>query len=146
MDLKRKSTTELFKLLKTSESIDAFITAYDKELEKPSFSSFVGAILIEKNLTISQVIISANMNESYCYQLFKGTRNPSRDKIIQLALGMTLSVQELNKLLRIGGKGELYCRDKRDAILIFAINQGSTFHEVEELLYDRGLATLNENT
>ena len=37
---------------------------------------------------------------------------------------------------------ELYARDTRDALILFALERGNTILEVNESLYDHGLAVL----
>lgn len=130
MNNKNNSTTDLFQILSGSDSIDTFLDEYDSELEKPTFSAYINKLIKDRDCSIPRIIDRSGMSQSYCYQLFKGIRKPSRDKIIQLGVGMELSLKEINKLLKVGGKSELYCRDKRDAIIIFGINSGSTIMEL----------------
>lgn len=136
------STSTLFKMLDISNSIDTFIDSNEADLEVTSFEEHLSQLSKRKNLSIPSIIDLASLSESYIYQLFKGTRKPSRDKIIQLIFGMKLSLEESNKLLRAGEKNELYCRNKRDAIVIFAINNHLSINEVEEILLDRGLESI----
>lgn len=139
MDNKNNSTTDLFRILSNSDSIDVFLDEYDSVLEKPTFSAYINKLIEEKNCSIPEIIERSCMSQSYCYQLIKGIRKPSRDKIIQLGIGIELNLNEINKLLRVGGKSELYCRDKRDAIVIFGINNNLAVMDIEELLYERNL-------
>jgi hypothetical protein len=55
---------------------------------------------------------------------------------------MHLSLDETQKLLKISGNKELYSRQKRDAILMFAFNKNLKIHEADELLSARGCDTL----
>ena len=76
------------------------------------------------------------------YHIFDGTKNPSRDKLIQLALGFPLTLEETQKLLRLGGYAELYVRDSRDAFLMFALEKKYDLSEVNELLYKNQKKTI----
>ena len=60
----------------------------------------------------AQVIERSQIERTYGHQLFNGTRRPSRDKVLQLALGLGLSVDETQRLLRAAGKSPLYPRLK----------------------------------
>ena len=42
-----------------------------------------------------------------------------------------------------GGANELYCKNRRDAIVIFAISHGYTLQKTEEELYRFGEATIS---
>jgi hypothetical protein len=76
------------------------------------------------------------------HQLFSGIRHPSRDRLICLALGMAVTLDEMQELLRRLGHAELYAKDKRDAIIIYGISHGQTLQELNDSLFDRGAATL----
>ena len=47
------------------------------------------------------------MPRNYAYQLFNGTRKPSRDKVIQLAFGFGLSVDDTQELLKVARQAPL---------------------------------------
>ncbi|HPT77536.1 MAG TPA: helix-turn-helix transcriptional regulator [Candidatus Atribacteria bacterium] len=138
------STAELMRMLSTAHDIGYFLEDNKDRFVEPDFTACLNELLREKRLTIAQVVARSGMSQSYCYQVFKGIRMPSRDKIIQIGIGMGLSLSEVNKLLRTAGKLELYCKYKRDAVIIFAINNKLTFMDLEELLYEKGLDTLSD--
>ncbi len=138
----KNTTSALYRILDNSSNIDEFMNEYDFELKTSSFEEYINILAKEKNCSIPEIISRGYMKESYCYQLFKGIRKPSRDKIIQLCFGMKLTLQESNKLLRAGEKNELYCRNKRDAVIIFGLNNNLAIIDVEEVLCNRGLETL----
>lgn len=139
---KKNTTSTLNKLLSSASNIDEFIDTYDFDLTAVSFEQYLARLAQEKGCSIPEIIRRAYMNESYCYQLIKGTRKPSRDKILQLCFGMRLNLEEANRLLRAGEKNELYCRNKRDAVIIFGLNNSLPIIDVEEILLERGLDTL----
>jgi hypothetical protein len=138
----RNPTSALLRMLDSASSIDAFIDAHEADLAVMPFHERVAALAQEKKLTVAQIIQQAMMNESYCYQLFKGTRKPSRDKILQLAFGMALNLEQTNGLLRAAQKSELYCRNKRDAVIMFGLNNRKSILEIEEILLDKGYGLL----
>lgn len=45
-------------------------------------------------------------------------------------------------MLKISCNRELYVRDRRDALILFALQQKQTIMEVNESLYDHGFAIL----
>ena len=49
----------------------------------------------------------------------------------------------VDQLLQAGGANELYCKNRRDAIVIFAISHGYTLQKTEEELYRFGEATIS---
>lgn len=55
---------------------------------------------------------------TYGYQIFDGKKRPKREKLLQLAFGFPLSLDDTNRLLCAGGVNGLYIRCKRDMICI----------------------------
>jgi len=55
---------------------------------------------------------------------------------------MKLNLLNTQRLLKAGHVNELYPRNERDAILLFAINNSMTIAEIDELLYSRDQETL----
>lgn len=138
----KKSTTTLFQMLNNSNNISTFLDNYDAELEPIKFVDYLNKLAFEKKYIITDIIARGSINESYCYQIFQGIRKPSKDKIIQIGFAMGLNLYELNRLLRAGEKSELYCRNKRDAIIIFGINNHMSLIDVEEIMMDNELKSL----
>lgn len=91
-------------------------------------------LLDERGLRRPEVVRQAGINPTFGYHIFVGQRSPLRNKLLQLAFAMKLSLRETNRLLQAGGCNELYCKNRRDAI-IFCINHGETLQTVDEQLY-----------
>lgn len=68
--------------------------------------------------------------------IFQGKKYPSRDKIICLTFGFEMTVEETQTLLKQAGYQELYPRDQRDALLLFAIEKKMNILDANFLLYD----------
>ena len=84
----------------------------------------------------------ANLNETFDYQIFTGARNPSRDKVLQIAFSMALTLRETNRALEAAGVSSLYSKDRRDAIIIFCLDRGCSLQKVNEELYRFGECTI----
>ena len=59
---------------------------------------------------------------------------PGRDILLRTALVVQLSLKDTQRLLAVGGCGALYPKVRRDAAVIFALNQKMTLLETEELI------------
>lgn len=133
-------TEELLDELLSTSSIDDYLEAHDPH--SPSLAEYLRQLLAEKGLERSRVVRMANLNDTFGYQIFQGTRHPSRDKILQIAFAMALSLRETNRALTAGGASELYCKDRRDAIIIFCLDRGCSLQKVNEELYRFGEQTI----
>lgn len=91
--------------------------------------------LLEKaGLSAPEWMTAADVSKSYGYQILRGERVPGRDILLRTALALGLSLKETQRLLAVGGCGALYPRVRRDAAVIFALNQKMSLLQAEELL------------
>ena len=140
----QKSTTELLNELKNFDSFKEYEKINKNSMINKTLSQYLCDLLEEKHLKKSDVIRKGELNESYAYQMFSGVKStPSKDKLICLSIGMDLSVDETNNLLKLAGLSPLYPRIKRDSIIIINMNNKKSVVEINEELYNEGEETLN---
>ena len=135
-----KTTEDLLKTLLRTDEYSQFQELKDNGVV--SLAEHLDALLDQKETSKAEVIYRARLDTVYGYQIFNGTRKPSRDKLLQLAFGFPLTYKETLTLLRIAGVGSLYVRRRRDSILIFALNKGFSLEQLNELLKQEGEAYL----
>jgi hypothetical protein len=141
--LKKPSTDELMKTLQSSNNIEQYMKENSEYLIDSSLSEYLNKLIKEKQLVKSTVIKKSELNEIYGYQIFSGTRMPSRDKLICLCIGMGLDLEETQQTLELTGLAPLYPKNKRDSIMIFEIQKQQNVCEINEVLYNSGENTLN---
>ncbi len=137
-----KTTDELVNEIKKSKNILDYLAENREEMQLNSLPEALNGWLKRKGLTKAQVVRKSNLNRAYVYQIFLGSKYPSRDKVIALAFGLGLTVEEAQSLLKEAGYRELYPRDSRDALLLFAIGQEMDIIAANELLYDHNIEVL----
>ena len=138
--MSERLTEELLDELLGAPSLEGYL-----EENKPgsrTLAEYLQQLLDEKGLERSRVVRMADLNDTFGYQIFKGTRHPSRDKVLQIAFAMALTLRETNRALTAAGVSELYCKDRRDAIIIFCLDRGCSLHKVNEELYRFGERTI----
>ena len=133
-------TSELLERLRASASPEAYLDT--ATLEGRELHEYLHELLEEKGLKRSEVIRASGINATFCYQIFQGTRHPSRDTALMLALGMKCSLRETQRICRLSGVSELWPRVSRDAIIIYCIEHGFTREQVDDELWRFGEATL----
>lgn len=126
-------TEELLHELLDAPSPTAFTDRHG--IEHRSLADYLNELLERRGLKRADVVRAAGLNETFGYQIFKGQRNPSRDKVLQIALAMELGIRETNRLLKAAGVNELYCKDRRDAIVLFCVDHGYSLQKTNEELY-----------
>ena len=107
----------------------------DNKIGARSLPDYLQQLLDEKDLERAQVIRDAGLNETYGYQIFMGQRNATRNKILQIIFAMKMTLREANRTLQAAGANELYCKNRRDAIIIFCLDQGFTLLQTDQELY-----------
>ena len=132
----------LMKRLCRRRHLVAFLAEKENNMQAAGFDQMIRSLCEERGLVPEQVILRAEIDRTYGHQLFSGVRRPSRDKVIQLALGMELGVEETQKLLRAAGKSELYPRLKREAVILYCLRKGASVLDTQELLSKYGFSLL----
>ena len=140
----RVSTDTLMRRVMKSRKLDLFLDQNAEYLEEITLPDYLKRLCNERGLVAARVISEAQIERSYGYQIFRGIRKPSRDKILQLAFGMHLNIEETTKLLRIAGRSPLYPRLKRDAIIAYCLKEQLSVYETQEYLGEYGLSLLGE--
>ena len=63
--------------------------------------------------------------------------------MIQLSLGLSLDLRMTNNLLSLSNNGMLYPKVKRDALLIYCVENHKSVYETNECLMEYGLELLD---
>lgn len=100
----------------------------------PELPQILREFLERAGSSAAEWMAAANISKSYGYQILRGERTPGRDVLLRTALVLRLSLAEAQRLLAVGGCGALYPRVRRDAAIIFSLNQNMSLLETEELL------------
>lgn len=138
------TTNTLKKRIIQSKSFQEYVEQNRQSFEKRSICEYLKDLCRERSLVPEQVIRAAQIDRTYGHQLFNGTRKPSRDKLLQLSFGFSLSLEETQTLLQLAGKSPLYARIKRDAACIFVISHKKSILELQYLLSQLQLPLLGE--
>lgn len=138
----RASTAAIWTdLLKVTRIAD-FLRKNRAYMLDTTLSEHLMLLLRKKKLKRADVVRDSGLEKAYVYQIFNGKKHPSRDKLIAIAFGLHLNAEETQRMLKLGECSELYVRQTRDAIILFAIHQGMGIAAADDLLYQNNLPTL----
>lgn len=140
--MKKRPTDDLLNELQTSESVDSYIKNNQEYMIDYSLPDYLNLLVKERQIVKAEAIKRAELHDVYGYQLFSGIRNPSRDKLLCLCIGMELSLDEVQQALKVAGLAALYAKSKRDSMIIFGIQNGQLLREINETLYENKEKTL----
>lgn len=134
-----KTTTELQNEIRSSPT-PAPLAGPD--FRPPELTAHLAALLRERGLPVKEAIRACYLERSYGYQLFNGTRTPTRTVLLRLALVLGLTVEETQRLLKLAGKPVLYARGRADAAVLYGLTHRMSLEETDELLASLGEAPL----
>ena len=89
-------------------------------------------------MAVKDAIRACNLERTYGYQLFNGTRRPTRAVLLRLSLVLELREEEVQRLLKLAGRPVLYARNRADAAVLYGLNHHMTLEETDELLTSLG--------
>jgi len=140
----KKTTEELLNELKKTTTIEEFTNTNAEEFEALSLPKTLAQLLEKHKKARIDVIKAARFDYTYGYQIFDGKKRPKREKLLQLAFGFPLNLEDTNRMLRAGGVSGLYVRCKRDVICMYCLYKGMSLEECNSYLYQMGEETLVE--
>ena len=133
-----KDTEELLSEIRDKQNIKQFLADNQAEFRRP-LAEYLTELLKEKRLNKTEVVRNSGINPNYAYHIFSGeSTNPSRPKLLALAIAMRLNYDEIQYLLKYAGLSPLYPRNPWDSIIIAAIEQKLTVWETDNLLNQMG--------
>ena len=133
-------TDELLERLLASASPEAYLT--QAPLDDRSLSDYLYHLLDVHGLTRAQVVRDSEVTATFVYQIFSGERGANKDTVVRLALGMGCTLRETQRLLHLAEAPELWCKNRRDASIIFCIDHGYDLIQTDEELFRHGEPTL----
>ena len=140
--MKRKSTSDLQNELMNATDLSRFLADNQETFINSTFSDLLQEMFERRDLSKAALAKRSGMSEVYLHQLFAGCRNPSRNRILCLCLGLSATLDEAQELLKESGNAQLYVRDQRDAIIIYGILHGMNLDEVNDRLFREREETL----
>lgn len=130
-----KTTGELLtELCLTSCEIDDFLEKNEKGFIDMDIKALWEKMIEKSKLSKSNIINKSDVSYAFFYDIINGRKMPSRDKIIRLVLAMHLPLEDCQALLKAHNKSPLYVRNRRDSILIFAVEHQLSVYETSQLL------------
>lgn len=132
--MKNKTTTILENELKDAKKIEDFLNVNKSEFIKKTFTEYLYELMKEKGLNKSDVIEQSGLDSGYAYHIFAGRKNPTRNKILALAIAMKLTTDETQRLLYYANAGILYVRNSWDSVILYALENKLSVIETNLLL------------
>lgn len=136
------STASMEQELLEAPTLDYFLEKNASCMIQTDLTEYLEKKLKQKGLKRANVIRESGLDRVYAYQIFDGTKKPSRDKLIAIAFGLHLTLEETQRMLKLSGNRELYVKDPRDAVIYSALQHNKSMIETNLMLYERSMDPL----
>ena len=114
-----------------------------KDMYTDSFEKHLQQYINKKGLKNSEVYAAANISKQYFSKLLKGQVKPSKEKVLALAVGLRLNLDETVDFLRLAGYA-LSPISQTDVIVEYFIKrQDYSVMKIDIVLFDYGLEPLS---
>lgn len=139
-----KTTKELIESMQSSKDYHSYLLNNKDEINfsRMKIDRALNVILVERGLKKADVIRKSGLDRYYAYQIFNGTKHPTRDKVIMLCISADMTFDEIQNLLKITGYAILYAKDRRDNVIIYGIKNKKNVVDINTILYELGLTLL----
>ena len=138
----KKATDELEKLLQSRIKLSKYLQENEDQFICRDIASYINGLLKKQHISKAEAARRAKMSDVFLFQIISGRRNPSRDRLICLSLGIGCTISETQQMLKLAQYAPLYAKDRRDAIIMYGINNGWTVPQVNDALFDEKEETL----
>lgn len=133
--MEKKTTDDLRQELMDQPSIKAYLSKNRSCFTQLGILDLLESLRERCGLPKAEIARRSGMSEVYLHQVFSGRRNPSRDRLLALCVGVGASLEEANQLLRQAAYAQLYPRLRRDAIIGHGLAHRRSLVEINESLF-----------
>ncbi len=137
-----KTTGELTSELMSRASIDLYLSSNASSFSEQNVSELLTQLYEKKSITKAELARRAGISEVYLHQVFSGRRNPSRDRLLCICIGLGATLDEIQSLLKRVSYAQIYPKIKRDAIISFGVVHHMDLNAINDKLFAENEKTL----
>ena len=115
-----------------------------KGIYKESFGKHLQMLINKKGLKNSGVYAAANISKQYFSKLLKDRVKPSKEKVLALAVGLHLNLDETVDFLQLAGYALSPISQTDKVVEYFIENEDFNVIKINIVLFDYGLSPLSE--
>lgn len=142
--MKKNETDKLMEDIRHCTDIEQSVEKNKQYFNEEAFSNFLDMLLKKYGKKMQDLINETDYSKPMLYHIRNNERVGSQRAILQIGLAIGVTVDEMQKLLKLSHNQELYPRYQRDYIILCGINAGMNLYEIDEALKKRGIEELLE--
>ena len=128
---------------KKAENVSESLEDVLKKIYTESFEKHLQQLINKKGLKNSEVYATSNISKQYFSKLLKGKVKPSKEKVLALAVGLKLNIDETVDFLRIAGYALSPISQTDKVVEYFIKNKDYNVIKIDIVLFDFGLEPLS---
>lgn len=133
--MKKKTTDDLRQELMDQPNIQAYLSDNQPYFMEMGILELLERLHKRTGLSKAELARRSGMSEVYLHQVLSGRRNPSRDRLLALCVGLSASLEETQQMLRQAGYAQLYPKLRRDAIIIYGLLHRQNLGRINDTLF-----------
>ena len=90
------NTEQLLAMLQDTQSLQHFLDDHETDFLNITLTQYLAILLERHQLTKQQVYTASNLDRSLTYQIFNGSRRPSRNALLSILVGTAAYVAMRN--------------------------------------------------
>ena len=141
--MEERTTDDLKQELMSEPDIDSYLRENQPFFAGQSIAELLTSYYERTKISKAALARKAGMSEVYLHQVFAGRRNPSRDRLLCLCVGLEVSLDEAQKLLKQAAYAPLYPKNRRDAIITYGILHHMQLQAINDKLFLENEKTLS---
>lgn len=122
-----------------NDSLDNVI----QDIYKETFASRLRELIAKKGLKNSEVYAAANIRKQYFSKLLNDQVKPSKEKVLALAVGLKLNINEAEELLQFAGYAFSPISQTDQVVKYFIEHEDYNVLKIDIVLFDYGLDPLS---
>ncbi len=133
------TTQTLLERLRAGQSITQFFEENQDSIYDFPLNECLKAYIAQKRSPHAMLIRESGMNRRYFYDILSGKRRPDQNYVLRILLALGASVADAQWLLRCASYPQLYIRNRRDAVILYALEHALCVKECNQMLGRLGL-------
>ena len=138
----RGNTEKIQNKLEGTQSITEFLNENKEQFDLLPIGEYIEMELAKRKIKKQKVINESGISKRYFNQILSGEKTPARRYIIRIFLSLGLDLPDVQWYLKACDYSQLFVKNKRDAIIIYSINNKLPVGECNKMLNKAGLENL----
>lgn len=128
------TTQTLLERLRAGQSITEFFLENQDAIYDFPLNECLKEYILQKHVPHARLIRESGINRRYFYDILSGKRRPDQNYVLRLLLALHAPVADVQWLLRCARYPMLYVRNRRDAVILYAIEHAQSVKDCNRML------------